>query len=339
MLVTPATAASDSAAADISRATIEAAATRIAPFIIETPLVESPRLNDKLGIRLLVKAECLQHTGSFKLRGASNAVWSLDDTVKHVVAFSSGNHAQGVARAAASRGLQATIVMPKDSPAGKIEGTKAYGATVILYDRYTESREDIGADLATRKQAHLIKPFDDVRVIAGQGTVGLEIATQAAAKNLTPDAIICCCGGGGLIAGMSIAASDMIPGVDIWAAEPKFYDDTRRSLASGKIETADITMPSICDSIVTAQPGEITFPINKKLLSGSAVITDRDALQAVATAFKHLKIIIEPGGAAALAAVLTGQYPSGAKTVVVVASGGNIDTPMFQRALDQGPLF
>ena len=339
MSVTPATAASDSAAADISRATIEAAATRIAPFIIETPLVESPRLNDKLGIRLLVKAECLQHTGSFKLRGASNAVWSLDDTVKHVVAFSSGNHAQGVARAAASRGLQATIVMPKDSPAGKIEGTKAYGGTVILYDRYTESREEIGADLATRKQAHLIKPFDDVRVIAGQGTVGLEIATQAAAKNLTPDAIICCCGGGGLIAGMSIAASDMIPGVDIWAAEPEFYDDTRRSLASGKIETADITMPSICDSIVTAQPGEITFPINKKLLSGSAVITDRDALQAVATAFKHLKIIIEPGGAAALAAVLTRQYPAGAKTVVAVASGGNIDAPMFQRALDEGPLF
>jgi threonine dehydratase len=229
--------------------------------------------------------------------------------------------------------------MPKDSPAGKIEGTKAYGGTVILYDRYTESREEIGADLATRKQAHLIKPFDDVRVIAGQGTVGLEIATQAAAKNLTPDAIICCCGGGGLIAGMSIAASDMIPGVDIWAAEPEFYDDTRRSLASGKIETADITMPSICDSIVTAQPGEITFPINKKLLSGSAVITDRDALQAVATAFKHLKIIIEPGGAAALAAVLTGQYPAGAKTVVAVASGGNIDAPMFQRALDEGPLF
>ena len=339
MSVTPATAASDSAAADISRATIEAAATRIAPFIIKTPLIESPRLNDKLGIKLLIKAECLQHTGSFKLRGASNAVWSLDDTVKHVVAFSSGNHAQGVARAAASRGLQATIVMPKDSPAGKIEGTKAYGGTVILYDRYTESREEIGADLATRKQAHLIKPFDDVRVIAGQGTVGLEIATQAAAKNLTPDAIICCCGGGGLIAGMSIAASDMIPGVDIWAAEPEFYDDTRRSLASGKIETADITMPSICDSIVTAQPGEITFPINKKLLSGSAVITDRDVLQAVATAFKHLKIIIEPGGAAALAAVLTGQYPAGAKTVVAVASGGNIDAPMFQRALDEGPLF
>ena len=247
-------------ALSINRATIDAAASRIAPYIIETPLIESPRLNDKLGIRLLVKAECLQHTGSFKLRGASNAVWSLDDTVTDVVAFSSGNHAQGVARAAASRGLQATIVMPKDSPAGKIEGTKAYGASVVLYDRYTESREDIGADIAARKkQAHLIKPYDDVRVIAGQGTVGLEIAAQATAKQQHVDAIICCCGGGGLIAGMSIAASDLIPGVKIWSAEPEFYDDTLRSLTSGKIETADINQPSICDAIVTPQPGQLNI--------------------------------------------------------------------------------
>ena len=323
----------------INRATIDAAALRIAPHIIETPLIESPRLNDKLGIRILIKAECLQHTGSFKLRGASNAVWSLDDTVTDVVAFSSGNHAQGVARAAASRGLQATIVMPKDSPAGKIEGTKAYGASVVLYDRRTESREDIGTDIATKKQAHLIKPYDDVQVIAGQGTVGLEIATQAVAKHAKVDAIICCCGGGGLIAGMSIAASDLIPGVKIWSAEPEFYDDTLRSLTSGKIETADINQPSICDAIVTPQPGQLTFPINKQLLSGGAVITDRDALQAIATAFKHLKIVIEPGGAAALAAVLTGQYPQGATTIVAVASGGNIDKEMFQRALDEGPLF
>ena len=323
----------------INRAAIDAAASRIAPHIIETPLMESPRLNDKLGVRLLLKAECLQYTGSFKLRGASNAVWSLDNTVTEVVAFSSGNHAQGVARAAASRGLQATIVMPKDSPAGKIEGTKAYGANVVLYDRYTESREDIGAEIAAKKQAHLIKPYDDVRVIAGQGTVGLEIAAQAAAKQATVDAIVCCCGGGGLIAGMSIAASDLIPGVKIWSAEPEFYDDTLRSLTSGKREMADINQPSICDAIVTPQPGQLTFPINKRLLSGGAVITDRDSLQAIATAFKHLKIVIEPGGAVALAAILTGQYPQGASTVVAVASGGNIGSQMFQRALEEGPLF
>ena len=339
MPATPAPHDTVNAAPSITRATIEAAASRIAPHIIETPLIESPRLNDKLGIRLLVKAECLQHTGSFKLRGASNAVWSLDDKVTDVVAFSSGNHAQGVAKAAASRGLQATIVMPKDSPAGKIEGTKAYGASVVLYDRYTESREEIGADIAAKTKAHLIKPYDDVRVIAGQGTVGLEIAAQAAAKQAKIDAILCCCGGGGLIAGMSIAASDQIPGVKIWSAEPKFYDDTLRSLTSGEIQTADINQPSICDAIVTPQPGQLTFPINKQLLSGGAVITDRDALQAIATAFKHLKIVIEPGGAAALAAVLTGQYPQGASTVVAVASGGNIDKQMFQRALDEGPLF
>ena len=323
----------------INRAIVEAAASRITPHIIETPLIESPRLNDKLGIRLLVKAECLQHTGSFKLRGASNAVWSLSANVKDVVAFSSGNHAQGVARAAASRGLQATIVMPKDSPAGKIEGTRAYGASVILYDRYTESREDIGADVASKKRAYLIKPYDDVRVIAGQGTVGLEIAAQAASKQAKVDAIICCCGGGGLIAGVSIAASDQIPGVKIWSAEPEFYDDTLRSLISGKIETADINQPSICDAIVTPQPGKLTFPINKQLLSGGAVITDNDALRAIATAFKHFKIVIEPGGAAALAAVLTGQYPQGSSTVVAVASGGNIDPKMFQQALDVGSLF
>ena len=323
----------------INRATIDAAALLIAPHIIETPLIESPRLNDKLGIRLLVKAECLQHTGSFKLRGASNAVWSLDDAVTDVVAFSSGNHAQGVARAAASRGLQATIVMPKDSPVGKVEGTKAYGASVVLYDRYTEKREEIGADIATKKQAYLIKPYDDAQVIAGQGTVGLEIAAQTAAKQASVDAIICCCGGGGLIAGIGIAVSDLIPGVKIWSAEPEFYDDTLRSLTSGKIETADINQPSICDAIVTPQPGQLTFPINEELLSGGAVITDRDALQAIATAFKHLKIVIEPGGAAALAAVLTGQYPQGASTVVAVASGGNIDAQMFHRALDEGPIF
>ena len=326
-------------ALSISRATINAAASRIAPFIIETPLIESPRLNDKLGIRLLVKAECLQHTGSFKLRGASNAVWSLDGKVTNVVAFSSGNHGQGVACAALSRGLPATIVMPKDSPRGKIEGTKAYGASVILYDRYTETREDIGAEIAIKKQAQLIKPYDDIRVIAGQGTIGLEIAAQAAAKRAKVDAIICCCGGGGLIAGISIAASDQIPGVKIWSAEPEFYDDTLRSLTSGKIETADINQPSICDAIVTPQPGQLTFPINKNFLSGGAVVTDRDALKAIATAFKHLKIVIEPGGAVALAAVLTGQYPQGSSTVVAIASGGNIDTQMFQRALDEGPLF
>jgi len=324
------------AALAIDLATIEAAADRIRPYIFRTPLLESPRLNDHLGKRLLIKAECLQHTGSFKLRGASNAIWGLDDSVRHVVAFSSGNHAQGVAQAAKTRGIKATIVMPEDTPATKIDGTRAFGAEIVTYDRYSEVREDIGAALAEKYNADLIKPYDDVRVIAGQGTVGLEVAHQASVMGFTPDAFICCCGGGGLIAGSSIALHAHFPEVKIWSAEPEFYDDTKRSLISGKIERANIDETSICDAIVTPQPGQLTFPINRQHLSGGAVITDEMALRTIATLFKHLKIVVEPGGAVAVAAALTGQIQAGADTVVAVASGGNIDTDMFGRALQMG---
>lgn len=318
---------------------IKAAKDRISPYICETPLLESPRLNDQLGRRLLIKAECLQHTGSFKLRGASNAIWSLSSDVRHVVAFSSGNHAQGVARAAATRGIRATIVMPEDTPRTKIDGTKAYGAEVVTYDRYTESREEIGAALAKKYRANLVKPYDDVRVIAGQGTVGLEIAEQAAKMEVSLDAVLCCCGGGGLIAGLGIALHAKMPDVKIWSAEPQFYDDTKRSLQSGQIERADTSKFSVCDAIVTPEPGELTFPINKQHLSGGAVVSDEMALRAVTTMFKHLKIVMEPGGAVAVAAALTGQHPNDAKTIVAVASGGNIDADMFRRALDMEPFF
>jgi threonine dehydratase len=257
-------------ALQIDIATIEAAANRIRPHIFKTPLLESPRLNDFLGFRLLIKAEALQHTGSFKLRGATNAVWSLSDDVRHVVAFSSGNHAQGVARAVTTRGINATIIMPADTPATKIEGTKAYGAKVVTYDRYSESREDIGAALSQKLNADLIKPYDDVRVIAGQGTVGLEIARQAAAMGIVPDALLCCCGGGGLIAGTSIALHAHFPDTKIWCAEPEFYDDTKRSLESGERQRAETEKTSICDAIVTPEPGVLTFPINRTHLSGDA---------------------------------------------------------------------
>ena len=315
---------------------ITTAANRIRPHIFRTPLLESPRLNDWLGRRLLIKPECLQHTGSFKLRGASNAVWGLDETVEHVVAFSSGNHAQGVARAAATRGLKATIVMPEDTPATKIEGTKAWGARVVTYDRYSESREEIGAAIAAREKANLIKPYDDTRVITGQGTVGLEIAQQTAEMGVRPDAVLCCCGGGGLIAGLSIAVHAHMPDVKIWSAEPEFYDDTKRSLETGRIETADLSHKSVCDAIVTPEPGHLTFPINQQHLSGGAVVSDEMALRTIATLFKHLKIIVEPGGAVAVAAALNGQYPADAGVIVAVASGGNIDADMFKRALDAG---
>ena len=326
-------------ALQIDIATIEAAANRIRPHIFKTPLLESPRLNDFLGFRLLIKAEALQHTGSFKLRGATNAVWSLGDEVRHVVAFSSGNHAQGVARAVTTRDINATIIMPADTPATKIEGTKAYGAEVVTYDRYSESREDIGAALSQKLNADLIKPYDDVRVIAGQGTVGLEIARQAAAMGIVPDALLCCCGGGGLIAGTSIALHAHFPDTKIWCAEPEFYDDTKRSLESGERQRAQTEKTSICDAIVTPEPGVLTFPINRTHLSGGAVVSDEHVLKTVATLFKHLKIIVEPGGAVAVAAALTGQIPKNAQTIVAVASGGNIDADMFKRALDAKPFF
>ncbi|MGA1445468.1 MAG: threonine ammonia-lyase [Candidatus Puniceispirillaceae bacterium] len=326
-------------ALQIDIATIEAAANRIRPHIFKTPLLESPRLNDFLGFRLLIKAEALQHTGSFKLRGATNAVWSLSDDVRHVVAFSSGNHAQGVARAVTTRGINATIIMPADTPATKIEGTKAYGAEVVTYDRYSESREDIGAALSQKLNADLIKPYDDVRVIAGQGTVGLEIARQAAAMGIVPDALLCCCGGGGLIAGTSIALHAHFPDTKIWCAEPEFYDDTKRSLESGERQRAQTEKTSICDAIVTPEPGVLTFPINRTHLSGGAVVSDEHVLKTVATLFKHLKIIVEPGGAVAVAAALTAQIPKDAQTIVAVASGGNIDADMFKRALDAKPFF
>ena len=201
----------------VTIADIRKAADRIAPHAIRTPLLESPRLNDWLGFRLLVKCENLQHTGSFKLRGATNAVMSLPDSVTDVVAYSSGNHAQAVARAASRRGMNATIVMPEDAPALKIEGTKAYGAEVVTYDRYNESREEIGGAIAAERNAELIRPFEDVRVIAGQGTIGLEIASQCAELGATPDHVISCCGGGGLIAGTSLAVTSQIPGAKVWA--------------------------------------------------------------------------------------------------------------------------
>jgi threonine dehydratase len=209
----------------------------------------------------------------------------------------------------------------------------------VTYDRYTESREAIGEALSQKYNANLIKPYDDVRVIAGQGTVGLEIARQASVMGVVPDALICCCGGGGLIAGTSIALHAHFPETKIWCAEPEFYDDTKQSLETGMIERAQTDKSSICDAIVTPEPGQLTFPVNRQHLSGGAVVSDQQVLKTIATLFKHLKIIVEPGGAVAVAAVLTGQGPAGADNIIAVASGGNIDRDMFKRALDEGPFF
>ena len=318
---------------------IRAAADRIAAHSIRTPLLESPRVNDWLGFRLLVKCENLQHTGSFKLRGATNAVMSLPNSVTDVVAYSSGNHAQAVARAASRRGMRAVIVMPEDAPALKIEGTRAYGAEIVTYDRYAESREEIGGNIAADRNAELIRPFEDLRVIAGQGTIGLEIAAQCAELGVAPQHVISCCGGGGLIAGVSLALTSRMPATKVWAAEPEGFDDTIRSLESGKIVSVDPASRSICDAVVTPSPGETTFAINRTTLAGGFAVSDELVLQVMATAFKHLKLVIEPGGAVALAAALDGRLPSGTDCAVAVASGGNVDPEMFARALAAGPLF
>ena len=311
-----------------------AAEENIRQHAIVTPLLTSDTLNNELGFRLWIKAECLQRTGSFKFRGALNAIATVPDDDLPILAFSSGNHGQGVALAARLANKQATIIMPEDAPDIKISNTKAYGAKTILYDRYNQNREEVvAAYLKEDGDAHLIPPFDDVRVIAGQGTIGLELAKQCAEKGFTPDQAILCCGGGGLISGTSIALKHSLPNIEIFSAEPEHFDDMARSLDCGSIVSNEVGHRSICDAIVTPQPGNITFPICKKLVSKGKVVTDAEVLNAMKLAFQHFKIIVEPGGAVALAAALQPEFQAKGSHVVVIASGGNVDTEMMATAL------
>lgn len=316
-------------------ASIAAAQKRIEGQAVITPMLSSPRVNAMLGGTLLIKAECLQRTGSFKFRGACNAVAMLDDDVRCVVAWSSGNHAQAVSAAAATRGMRAIIVMPEDAPAAKIDGTKALGGEVVTYDRYNESREDIGTRIAAENNAAIIPPFDYAPVIAGQGTIGAEVGEECKQRGITPHQLVCCTGGGGLLAGVSIGFHHHFPEAEIFAAEPENFDDFRRSLESGEICRVAPDARSICDAILTPQPGEMTFPINQQHCSKGVVFSDDDALDAMAFAWAHFKIVVEPGGAAALAAVLNGAIDVKDKTTVVIVSGGNVDRQMFERALSR----
>lgn len=318
-------------------ADVEAAAKRLLGEAVQTPLLEAPLLNARHKARILVKAECLQRTGSFKYRGAFNRISLIPerDRTKGVIAYSSGNHAQGVAYAASRLGVRATIIMPADAPAIKIANTRAYGAEVVLYDRYTESREEIGARLAAQTGATLVKPYDDPGVIAGQGTIGLEIVAQAREAGIELDAVVVNCGGGGLISGVALALAAKVPDVKVYSAEPVGFDDMARSLASGKRESNDPAARSICDAIVTPTPGEITFPICKSLLAGGLAVSDEESLDAMAAAFRYLKVVLEPGGACSLAAVLSGKLDIAGKTIAVVASGGNCDSETFRRALER----
>ncbi|AXQ94125.1 threonine/serine dehydratase [Cereibacter azotoformans] len=320
-------------------AMIEAAAARLAGHARRTPLLSSPFLDAIAGRRVLVKAECLQHTGSFKFRGAWSAVSALDPgrRARGVIAYSSGNHAQGVALAAARHGAPAVIVMPADAPRLKIENTRALGAEVVLYDRATEDRDAIGLSLSEERGLTLIRPFDEPLVIAGQGTTGLEIAAQAAEEGVTQADVLTCCGGGGLAAGIALALEAHAPGLRARPAEPEGFDDTARSLAAGAIRRNAALTGSICDAIVTPEPGQITFPILARLCGPGLAVSDEEALEAMALAFLRLKIVLEPGGAVALAAALFRPEAIAGDAVICVASGGNVDPSVFARALARFP--
>ncbi len=322
---------------EFSLSDIQAAAARIDGIVRRTPLLESARLNDRIGGRLLVKAECLQHTGSFKFRGAYNRLAAMDPKTRArgILAYSSGNHAQGVARAAQMFGVPATIIMPRDAPAMKQRNTAEYGATIVLYDRHGESREEIGRQIAAEQGLTLVKPYDDPLIMAGQGTSGLECAQQCAALGAVPDVALAPTGGGGLMAGFSTAMKATFPDLQLFAVEPDGYDDMARSLHTGTRVANMATPASICDAIMTPEPGELTFPVNRRTLTGGLTVSDGEVRKAMADAFAELKIVIEPGGCVALAAVLSGRLPVAGRTVVVVASGGNVDPALFADILAQ----
>ncbi|MDP3341248.1 threonine/serine dehydratase [Frigidibacter sp.] len=314
---------------------IEAAAARMAGHIRRTPLLSSPFVDALAGRRVLIKAECLQHTGSFKARGGWSALSALtpEARARGVIAYSSGNHAQGVAAAAQAFGAPAVIVMPADAPRLKIDNTRTLGAEVVLYDRATEDRDAIGAALAAERGLTLIRPYDDAEVIAGQGTCGLEIAEQAAEAGVTHADVLTCCGGGGLTAGVALALEARAPGLRARPAEPVGFDDTARSLAAGAIRRNAALSGSICDAIVTPEPGMLTFPILQRLCGPGLVVSDDEALRAMAVAFSRLKIVLEPGGAVALAAALFRKDQIEGDAVICIASGGNVDGAMFSEAL------
>jgi threonine dehydratase len=317
---------------------VRAAAARLKGRVVPTPLLEAPALNARLGFRLLVKAETLQRTGSFKFRGALNTLLQLDANARRagVVAFSSGNHAQGVAAAAQLLDIPATIVMPTDAPALKVANTRGYGAAVVLYDRWRESREAIAAGIAAERGASLVPPYDDARVVAGQGTAGLELVEQAAALDARLDALVVPASGGGLVAGCALALAADSPATKVYSAEPDGLDDLRRSLIAGERLANDPAARSICDALLAPMPGEITFAVNRRLLAGGLAVSDDEVLYAMAIAFAEFKLVVEPGGAAALATVMSGKLDAKGKTVAVVASGGNVDPETFIKAIAAG---
>jgi len=314
---------------------VEAAAARLRGWSVRTPLLEARRLGARLGYRLFIKAECLQRTGSFKFRGAFNRLSAMSEAERKrgVVAFSSGNHAQGVACAARLLGVDAAIVMPADAPTIKIENTRGYGAEVVLYDRFTEVREDIADRLCAKSGAALIRPFDDPLVIAGQGTAAMEAIEDAAAIGVAFDVLAAPASGGGLIAGCALAGAAMSPRTRVYTVEPAGLDDHARSLRAGHRLGHAPEAQSICDALQATMPGEIPFAISRRLLAGGLVVGDDEVRNAMRVAFAELKLVLEPSGAAALAAAVAGRVPGTNSAVCLIASGGNVDTGFFADVL------
>jgi threonine dehydratase len=318
-----------------SFAGVRDAARQIAGHAVRTPLIESPALNERLGGRVLLKCETLQRAGAFKFRGAWNRIsrLSADELQRGVVAYSSGNHAQAVACAARMMGTSAVIVMPADSPAVKVAGVRAFGGEVRMYDRYTESREAIGEEIARTRGSVLVRPFDDPFVIEGQGTIGLEIMEDVQAQGLALDQLVCGASGGGMIAGINLAMEALSPETPVIAVEPRDYNDMQLSIAAGERLTYAPAPGTICDALMTDRPGELTFPINRRV-DRVETVSDAEVAEAVRYAFQALKLVVEPGGAVSLAAVLTGKIETKDRTTAVILSGGNVDPALFAAIIE-----
>jgi threonine dehydratase len=314
-----------------------AARRRIAGHVVRTPMLRHPVLDEWAGGTVLLKPEPLQRTGSFKLRGATNAVLQLGDAERRagVITYSSGNHGQAVACAAAAAGTRAMVVMPADAPRIKAESTARWGAEIVTYDRARDDREAIAAGIAERTGATLIPPFDHPHVIAGQGTAGLELAEDADAAGLRMDALLVCTGGGGLIGGSALAMEAVSPGTQVFAVEPEGWDDTGRSLRAGHRERAP-GGSTLCDALLAPMPGALTFAVNQPRLAGGIAVSDAEVLAAMAFAFAHLKLVVEPGGAVCLAALLAGHFRAEGRVVGATLSGGNVDPAVFARAIAGG---
>jgi threonine dehydratase len=318
-----------------SAANIEAAARRLAGVAVRTPLINAPVLDDLLGARVFLKAETLQRTGSFKFRGAYNKISSIppERRTAGVVAYSSGNHAQGVAAAARLMGMRATIVMPSDAPRAKRERTAALGADIILYDRDKEDRAAIAKKIAAERGATLVPPYDDPLIIAGQGTIGREIVEDLERLGVRPETVVVGASGGGLAAGISLGVKARVPAANFYIVEPEGFDDTLRSFQSGRRETNARLSGTICDALMSSTPGELTFPITRELIGAGVTASDADVAAAVRYAFNELKLVVEPGGAIGLAALLAGKVEIKGKMVVAVLSGGNVDAELFARLI------